>query len=53
MIHTIYIPEGWSVEQVWEHLARDEPVPAGKLGKGYWVNVDENGRVIGDEGKDR
>lgn len=54
-VHTIFVPEGWSVEQAWEHFRRAEPVPIVRIPAdtreveevpGSWVNVDENGKLI-------
>jgi len=43
-VHTIYVPPGWSIEQVWETIRRGERVPV--IPGGYWVNVDERGSVV-------
>lgn len=44
-IHTIFVPPGFSPEQVWEHVSRCEPVPVdGVLEEdGEWVNVEIEG----------
>lgn len=44
-IHTIYVPAGWSVEQVWEAIRRDDRILVnGEVGS--WVNVDEDGKLV-------
>ncbi len=49
-VHTIWVPEGWSVEQTWEAIKRGDLIPTYVLAIGQWVNVDENGReVVPDE----
>ena len=47
-VHTIWIPSGWSVEQVWETIKRGGVVIVedGKEDDGVWVNVDDNGKVL-------
>lgn len=50
-IHTIPVPNGWSVEQAWEAIRRGEPLPIG-LGERpvCWMNIDdETGLEIPDE----
>lgn len=44
-IHTIFVPAGWSVEQVWETIKRGEK-PKYVVDKGVWVNVDERGKLL-------
>jgi hypothetical protein len=44
-IHTIYVPPGWSPEQVWDTLRRGEKVVT-VAGRGYWVNIDSTGKVV-------
>ncbi len=43
-IHTIWVPNGWSVEQVWTVIQRGDKLP--HIEEGKWVNVDEKGKVI-------
>ena len=48
-VHTIFVPKGWSPEQVWETIKRGQTVVASGASKkqeGAWVNVDERGRVV-------
>ncbi len=46
-VHTIWVPAGWSAEQVWEAIRRGEPiVPLEDDEAGVWVNVDDDGKVI-------
>lgn len=37
VVHTIAVPYGWSVEQAWEAITRNDPVPA--LYPVSWHNV--------------
>lgn len=46
-VHTIFVPRGWSVEQVWQHIKDGVPVNADEDTEGVWVNVDDKGKVIG------
>ncbi len=45
-VHTIWIPAGWSVEQVWETIKRGDMVPDDGKNKGRWVNVNDKGKVV-------
>ena len=36
-IHTIPVPQGWSVEQAWEAITREDPLPKGR--PACWVNI--------------
>ena len=45
-VHTIFVPEGWSVEQAWEAIKRGEKEELSRHPRGVWVNVDENGKLI-------
>lgn len=45
-VNTIWVPKGWSVEQVLETIRRGGKVPTTLPPVGSWVNVDENGKVI-------
>lgn len=52
-VNTIYIPEGYSIEQVWAHIQRGVPVlkivevvTGEEIRGGYWVNVDEDGKIV-------
>ena len=44
-IHTIFIPSGMSVEQVWAHIKNGLPINTTHTG-GKWVNVDDTGKVL-------
>lgn len=44
-VHTIFVPEGYSVEQVWQHIINGLPLNANTK-VGVWVNVDHNGKLI-------
>lgn len=51
-VHTIYVPAGWSAEQVWETIKRGEKVlapPVPRPGRGCWMNVDDDGKILGGE----
>ena len=48
-VHTIWVPEGWSVEQVWETIKRGDTITIEEDNKefdGVWVTVDDKGKVI-------
>lgn len=48
-IHTLFIPEGQSPEQVWEHLSRGQATEAHEATPGTWVNLEIEGlRTEGD-----
>jgi hypothetical protein len=44
-IHTIAVPEGWSVEQAWEAIAHGDGLPA--TGELRWANVEvKDGKYV-------
>ncbi len=51
-VHTIWIPAGWSVEQVWEAIKRGEgdqiiaKLDVSATDVGFWANVDDAGRLV-------
>lgn len=48
-VHTIWVPRGWSVEQTWEAIRRGDLIrPRPFMGR--WVNVDEKGREVREDG---
>lgn len=44
--HTIPVPRGWSPEQAWHAIKNNDVLP--DEDPGYWVNVDEHGRLISE-----
>jgi len=44
-IHTIPVPDGWSIEQAWEAISRGDKLP---INTQYWANVevDKHERLV-------
>lgn len=48
-VHVFRVPEGWSTEQAWEYIRREQKFPKNAPKKTrFWVNVyaDQWGRLI-------
>ena len=46
-IHTIPVPQGWSIEQAWEHIACGTPLSAGLWLWADWANIEvKDGKMV-------